>query len=207
MSSAVSAPPPAVCSVHALAYGHPGVRLFDDLSFEVVPGLTLIRGGEGRGKTTLLHLLAGRLAPERGRVQLADGTTVYHETPGDADHDPVVARAWLAARRAQHPGWHAGVEAALIDGLRLAEHIDKPMYMLSTGSRRKVGLVGAAASGATLTLVDTPHAALDLASSRVVNELLREAADDRRRAWVLADYERPATLAAVALAGLVDLGD
>lgn len=198
---------PAVCGVHELSFGHPGVRLFDALSFEVRPGLTLIRGGEGRGKTTLLHLLAGRLQPERGQVLRPASTSVYHETPGDAVHDPVVARDWLAARREQHPGWNSKVEAALIEGLRLGEHIDKPLYMLSTGSRRKVGLVGAAASAATLTLIDTPHAALDLASSRVVNELLHEAAHDRRRAWVLADYERPGALADVTLAGQVDLGD
>ncbi len=81
------------------------------------------------------------------------------------------------------------------------------MHMLSAGSRRKVGLVAAAASGAALTLLDTPFAALDVASGRVLAELLAEAADDAGRAWVVADHGLPPALAGAPLAGTVDLGD
>ena len=174
---------------------YPGLQLPAGLSFEIGPGLTLLRGGDGRGKTTVLRLIAGSAA------------ICCFETPADEAHDAFVACAWLAARRRLFSHWQADVEADLIDRFGLAEHMDKPMFMLSTGSRRKVGLLAAAASGAALTLIDTPFAALDASACRVLGGLLAEAANSRDRAWVLADYERPASLVGVEFAGVIDLGD
>jgi len=163
----------------------------------IAPGLTLLRGGEGRGKTRLLRQLAGDRPAD-----------CFFEHTADAEHDPVEAQAWLDQRRQRFSSnWQPAVAAALIEGFGLAEHIAKPLFMLSAGSRRKVGLVAAAASGAALTLLDTPYAALDARSSRLLSELLSEAAEGAERAWVLADYELPAALAGVRLAGLIDLGD
>jgi ABC-type transport system involved in cytochrome c biogenesis ATPase subunit len=199
-------PRPVILLAQQLGFAHPGAPLFDDLCFELRSGLTWVRGGDGRGKTTLLQLLAGNLQPTAGRVQrLAD--TLWWEQPADAAHDGVVARAWLAQRRARFPAWHDALATDLVAGFGLVEHLDKPMYMLSTGSRRKVGLVGAAASGADLTLIDSPCAALDARSCRLVMELLGEAVEDRQRAWVVADHELPQELAPGALAALIDLGD
>ena len=81
------------------------------------------------------------------------------------------------------------------------------MFQWSAGSRRKLGLVAAFAGGAPVTLLDTPYAALDLASCQVLSELLLEAAGHPARAWVVADGELPAALHAAPLSTLVDLGD
>ncbi|MEJ5999313.1 ABC transporter ATP-binding protein [Paucibacter soli] len=182
--------------------------LLEGLCFALRPGLSLVRGGDGRGKTTLLRLLAGQLAPTSGRLARQGGASgSFYDDITDPRHDAEIARAWLAARRdAFAASWQAGTEAALVAALQLAEHLDKPLYMLSTGSRRKLNLLAAAASGAALTLLDTPYAALDGRSIRVLNELLSEAAVDGVRAWVLADYALPAGLAGVALAAQIDLG-
>ena len=191
---------------HALSLSIEGQRLFSGLSITVRPGLTLLQGGEGRGKSSLLALMAGERAPDAGQVQRA-APTLYFQRPESDAHDATVARAWLVAQRAAHAGWQAPVAEALVEAFGLAEHLDKPMFMLSTGSRRKVGLVAAAASGAALTLLDQPYAALDGRSSRVLSELLRDTAEDATRAWVIADHALPPGLAGVALAGLIDLGE
>ena len=68
--------------------------------------------------------------------------------------------------------------------------------MLSTGSRRKALMAAALASGAALTLLDMPFAALDGAASRVLREVLADCADHPTRAFVVADYTAPAGLAA-----------
>lgn len=183
-----------------------GGTLLNGLSFSIRPGLTFVRGGEGRGKSTLLRLMAGGMEPGSGVIRRLARTT-FHQNPADPAHDQVQARAWLQALRAGLPDWDAGMVPGLIEAFGLAEHIDKPMYMLSTGSRRKVGLVAAAASQAQLTLIDTPFAALDAASSRFLVHLLAEAAECERRAWVMADYELPPGLAGTHLSGLIDLGD
>ena len=101
--------------------------------------------------------------------------------------------------RPRFPHWDRGAEVALVEAFGLAEHIDKPLFMLSTGSRRKVGLVGAASARAALTLLDAPFAALDQPSIALLTELLVEAAGLRDRAWVLADYALPAGLAGAGL--------
>ncbi|BDI05009.1 cytochrome c biogenesis ATP-binding export protein CcmA [Sphaerotilus microaerophilus] len=193
-------------SAERLTFAHPGVTVFADLGFTLSPGLTLVRGGDGRGKTTLLRLLAGELAPTGGTLSRRVGS-LWWEQPGEPAHDAVVAREWLAERQAHFAGWRVDVAEALVEAFGLGEHLGKRMEMLSAGSRRKVGLVGAAASGATLTLLDTPWAALDARSARVLDELLAEAADDEARLWVVADHERPASLADVTWAGCIDLGD
>ena len=170
------------------------------LRFALRPGLTLVCGGEGRGKTSLLGLVAAQAR--------TNGLSVWLEQPADAAHDQTVARAWLAERREAYAGWNDALQAALAQAFALDEHMDKPMFMLSAGSRRKLGLLGAAASGAAVTLLDVPFAAIDMRSARVLGELLAEAAEDESRAWVLADYARPAALdEEVALAAEIDLGE
>jgi ABC-type transport system involved in cytochrome c biogenesis ATPase subunit len=171
------------------------------LSFALRPGLTFISGGEGRGKSSLLRLIA-----DAARAQ---GLSVWLEHPADAAHDQQVARAWLDERRAAATDarWNDALQAALVQAFALDEHLDKPLYMLSAGSRRKLGLVGAAASGAAVTLLDVPFAAIDMRSARVLGELLADAAEDETRAWVLADYALPAVLDDVKLASEIELGD
>ncbi|MCY1378594.1 hypothetical protein D9M69_662440 [compost metagenome] len=89
-------------------------------------------------------------------------------------------------------------------GFALQPHLDKPLYMLSAGSRRKVWLCAAFAAGTALTLIDQPFAALDAPSIRFLLELLQDAADHPSRAWVLADYLAPE---GVPLARVLTLGE
>lgn len=63
--------------------------------------------------------------------------------------------------------------------------------MLSTGSRRKVGLVAALASGATVTLLDQPFAALDASAIRRLQAFLAQLGQNPVRAWLIADYVKP----------------
>lgn len=170
------------------------------LSFDVYPGLTLVQGGEGRGKTSLLQALAG-VPPDPAVTRRAH--SVIWPQAQHPDHDAVTAEAYWAANAPTH----MDIAPALIEALGLSEHMTKPLYMLSAGSRRKVGLLAAATSGADLVLLHTPYAALDLRSCHVVDELLEDAAQSQYQAWVIADYAPPAGLVDVTWAGVVNLGD
>lgn len=205
-SSASPASSTTVLRARGLHHAYPGAPLFDRLDLDLQPGLTLVLGGDGRGKSTLLRILGGEQAPTSGTIErLQEGVAL--ESAADPADDPVVARAWLAGRQARHRCWEAPVARDLAQALGLGPHLDKPLYMLSTGSRRKLGLVAAAASGAALTLLDTPYAALDAPSTRVVTALLAEAATQRRRAWLVADHAPPPGADGWTLAGVVELGD
>lgn len=196
----------AVLQAQGLVFRHPGAEVFAGLSFDIGPGLAWVRGGDGRGKSTLLRLMAGLLVPTAGELRRDTESVWFEEATDAADHD-TVAQAWLDARRARHAPWDRALERRLVDAFGLGEHIAKPLFMLSTGSRRKVALVGAAACGARLTLVDAPFAALDAPSIRALTAQFVQAAADLQRTWVVADHELPAALAGVPLAAWIDLGD
>ena len=206
--------PAIVLRAQDLGYAYPQRRLFHQLSFELPAGLSLVRGGDGSGKTTLLRLLAGELPQDGGSlwlqgISLDEQPAAYRAQVFRVDHqasglDQISPKAYLAALRERYPDFDEAGLPALIDGLGLGPHWQKPMYMLSTGSRRKVGLAAAFAAGAALTLLDEPFAALDRPSINFVLALLQQAAADLARAWVVADYQAPPGLA---LASLLDLPD
>ena len=105
------------------------------------------------------------------------------------------AACYLDSLSRHYPRFSADTMAELVDGFALGPHLAKPMYMLSTGSRRKVWLTAAFAAGTPLTLIDQPFAALDAPSIRFLRELLSDAADHAARAWLLADHEAPEGIA------------
>ena len=99
-------------------------------------------------------------------------------------------------QRSFYPTFDDAVLLELIDGLSLNDHVSKAMYMLSAGSKRKVWLAAAFASGAAVTLLDEPFSALDKASINFLIKRLETYAQSSDRAWVIADYEVPQNLSA-----------
>ena len=210
-------PENAVLTVDGLSFHYPGqAALFADWSTRIRPGITWVRGGESRGKTTLLRLLAGELAAQAGDLQI-NAITLGHQADAyrrqvfwtdirsDA-FDQVSPLDYLASLRTRYPAFDPHAVAPLLAALSLDEHQHKPLYMLSTGSKRKVWLAGAFACGAAVTLLDDPFSALDQASIRfVIERLAKEAARrNHQRAWLIADYAAPVALP---LAAVIDLGD
>lgn len=162
------------------------------LNLDILPGLTAITGDEGTGKTTLLKVLAGDLTLTAGTLQGADALWLDLRLP---EHDALTAEVFWTQWQSRCPRWQADLHNRLCEALGLQAHLGKQLFMLSTGSRRKVALVGLLASGATITCLDQPYDALDLPSVRVVREFLQDMADHSSRAWVVADYVADAALA------------
>ena len=207
----------AVLTVTNLSFHFPGkTALFRDWSTRIPAGITLVQGGESRGKTTLLRLLAGELAAQSGDQQIngisfssepdAYRRQVFWTDARSELFDQVSTLDFLASLRKRYPAFDPQAIAPLLTGLSLDEHQHKPLYMLSTGSKRKVWLAGAFACAADVTFLDEPFSALDKPSIRFVTELLaKEAArGNQKRAWLIADYAAPGGLP---LAGVIDLGN
>jgi ABC-type multidrug transport system ATPase subunit len=149
-------------------------------------GLVAVTGDEGVGKTRLLRSLGGDLPTPPGQARCADALWLDLALPQQDDMTP--RQVWHALRQ-RCPCWSPALQEDLADALRLGPHLDKNLSMLSTGSRRKVALVGLLASGATVTCLDQPFAALDAASAGVLRDFLTDAAGHATRTWVVADYE------------------
>jgi len=207
---------PIVLVASHLTFGYDNLPLFDGLSAAIPRGVTLVRGGDGRGKSTLLHLLAGQLPAKAGSLQLhgiglaedarAYRSQTFHIDPRTEAYDQLTPPEFFTTMAERHPHFDAARLPALIDGLSLTPHLEKKLFMLSTGSKRKVYLAAAFAAGAALTLLDDPFAGLDMASMRFVTATLNDLAtqDDAPRAWVVALYE---AMPGLRLDSTIDLGD
>jgi ABC-type transport system involved in cytochrome c biogenesis ATPase subunit len=201
-----------VLQAQGLCFRWPERLLFEDLNFDVPPGVSLIRGEEHSGKTSLLRLLAGDIHPQSGTLVIRGNSLhedperyrqqVFRPDPRSESIDQISAATWFQSLPGRYPNFDPEALADLIQGFALDPHIEKPMYMLSAGSKRKVLLTAAFASGTPLTLIDQPFAALDAPSMRFLSELLQEAAEHPGRAWVLADYEAPVDVVLASVIGL-----
>jgi len=193
-----------LCFDYPAHKGQPAVPVLKGFSASLPAGVSWVSGDESCGKTTLLRLLAGELRPQSGQLGLRCGPSpltpaaaawqaevAWCDLRGAAD-DPLYPADCFARLQKRHPRFDAALLSAMIEGLDLAPHLDKALYMLSTGTRRKVALAGVLASGATLMLLDDPFAALDKGSiDFLLGHLRQQAGSPAGRAWVLAAYVAP----------------
>lgn len=188
-------------SVEGLTYSWPGTRLCADWTHAFDPGLTVVVAEDGAGKTTLLRLLAAELKPETGQLNLFGCPAwpqpdpyrqqVFWCDPASDVYDLLSGHDYVQLRRRAHARWDDGVCDDVLAHLELTDHLAKPLHGLSAGMRRKLRMAAAFASGAPLTLLDTPFAALDRRSCAQVGELLQAAAQVDHRVVVATGYEPP----------------
>lgn len=195
--------PKTVLNVIGLSGGLAEQPLFNGLTLQLPAGVSALLGDEGAGKTSLMRLLSGDLTPTAGQLHLPGNdaplalpqpSVVFWADLRLPLHDnDMPAQCW-AHLRALCPAWSDDTQNELVDAFQLAPHLYKRLNMLSTGSRRKVGLVAALACGATTTLLDQPFVSLDQASIRSLQAFLAKLGQNPDRAWLIADYEKPVHL-------------
>jgi heme exporter protein A len=153
-----------------------GERLvFAGLSFRLPAGGALVlRGANGSGKTSLLRLLSGLIAPAAGRL-------TWGETPIDEDlaghrarlhyvgHQdgvkpgltPRETLVFWAALRGYGVRCRASMLDAALAAFALESVADWPCRWLSAGQRRRLALARLSVTPASLWLLDEPFTALD----------------------------------------------
>jgi ABC-type multidrug transport system ATPase subunit len=151
--------------------------------FPLPTGLVAVVGDEQTGKTTLLRHISGDLPHTHSH---ANALWLDLHLPSLDEQTPL--QVWDTLK-AQHTEWQSDWQDDLVQALQLTPHLDKQLFMLSAGSRRKVALVALLCSGVQITCIDQPYVALDQASVRVIREFLCDMAEHPTRTWVVADYE------------------
>jgi len=207
--------PLPILQLDGVGFAYPGQpALASGWSASVGEGVTLLHGDTGSGKSTLLRVIAGTL-PASGRLTLAGARfdaepeaykrQVFFCDPATEAFDEVTARACTAMLGEGDAGFDAALWQTLVEGFSLPPHIDKPMYMLSTGSKRKVWLAAALASGRPLALLDEPEGALDARSIGCLWKAVQSRTARKGRALLIASSARLVHVPQIQLAGCIEL--
>ncbi|MEP7331030.1 MAG: thiol reductant ABC exporter subunit CydD [Terracoccus sp.] len=163
-------------------YAAPLPDVVDHLDLEAGPGLTVVTGPSGVGKSTVLDLVAGLRRPCTGTVEslashyvtqrpfLAAGSIREALTIG---HDADDATLWEALREVGVEG----VVAALPRGL--GARLGDDGFGLSAGQRQRLALARAWLAPEPVLLLDEPTAHLDPRSASEMAELIAGLADRR----------------------------
>jgi molybdate transport system ATP-binding protein len=183
-----------------------------DVEFGVAAGEVLaVLGPNGAGKSTALHVIAGLVRPDAGRVAL--GPRVLTDTANgvfvpthdrrvglllqDAllfPHLSVTANVAFAPRsrsRRLGRGRRAAAAAARewlgrVDALEFADRMPR---QLSGGQAQRVALARALAAEPDVLLLDEPLAGLDVAAASAIRKLLRRVLARDGRAAVLVTHD------------------
>lgn len=179
--------------------------LFSHLNFRLSAGeMLLVQGANGSGKTSLLRMVCGLLAPAFGEIHwngksIAQSRETFHAEMAYFGHLPAVkddlsARENLefSCRLSGKPPTPGAVENALVH-LGLGHCLHLPVKALSQGQRRRVALARLLLLNARLWVLDEPLAALDQAATQVVQTLI--AAHLHQGGMVLLTTHQPVVVA------------
>ncbi|HEV7367879.1 ABC-F family ATP-binding cassette domain-containing protein [Arenibaculum sp.] len=180
---------PASISISGLSWSTPdGHRLFSDLDFSFGAERAGLVGRNGVGKTTLLKLIAGELAPGTGSVSVTGRLGVLRQTvqvgPDETVADLFGVSDALAVLRRAEAGEASAEELAAADWTleaRIAAALgrvgldagqDARLAMLSGGQRTRAGLAALVFREPDLLLLDEPSNDLDREGRRALIDLL-----------------------------------
>lgn len=166
----------------------------------------LILGQSGRGKTTLLHLMALLLRPEGGSV-----------TIGDKDITPLSVAEAAAVRASQigivyqKPHFVSSLSVlenvllpnylaqkfqdkdrarALAEQLGFAEHLSKKTHQLSQGEQQRVSIARALMNNPAVILADEPTSSLDDDNCEKVITLLKNQSEQIGASLVVVTHDQ-----------------
>jgi fructose transport system ATP-binding protein len=159
-------------------------------------------GDNGAGKSSLIKTLSGAVIPDAGEIKM-DGRTVHFRSPLDARHHGIetvyqdlavaptldIASNMFLGREKRRSGplglirtldtaaMRAEAQRTLDDLGIDVKSITQPVDTLSGGQRQGVALARAAAFGTKVVIMDEPTAALGVAESGKVLDLIARIRD------------------------------
>ncbi|WP_240489097.1 ABC transporter ATP-binding protein [Cohnella thermotolerans] len=162
-------------------------KVLDRVTFEVEAGcLAGLLGPNGTGKSALLRLLAGLLAPDEGRIELfgrTAGTDRLSEVSFLPDRGQLPAHLtageWLDFASRIYPDWSPAREEELTS--KLGVDREKRIATMSRGEEARLQLLTCLSRQAPLIMLDEPFTGVDLISrERIASAVVGDMADGNR---------------------------
>ena len=167
-----------VAEVKGLSFAYGDSPLIKDFSTTVIRGDRIgIIGPNGVGKTTLLKLLLGELAPQQGKVRLGTNLqTIYFDQLREQLDPELTVQQNLAGEQdtVVVGGKSRHVIGYLQDFLFSPDRIRSPVRILSGGERNRLLLARLFTREANVLVLDEPTNDLDLETLDLLEELLAE---------------------------------
>ncbi len=160
----------------------------NDVSFQISRGqVVAFLGPNGAGKSTTMKMLAGFIAPTRGRAEIAglDVRTRRIEAaarvgylpengPLYPDMTPLSLLKFMGEARGMAAERRRTRIDAVVDLCALGPVIEKPISKLSKGYRQRVGMAQALLHEPEVLILDEPTAGLDPNQIHHVRSLIRD---------------------------------
>lgn len=143
--------------------------LFRGLSLTLGPGEALrVAGPNGTGKSSLIRIVAGLLAPFAGSLEREGEAGLVDERPALDSHLPL-GRALAFWEHFDGRGAHAAVARLGLEPLA-----EVPVRFLSTGQKKRAALARLAAQQCPVWLLDEPLNGLDSDAAALVEAMIAE---------------------------------
>ncbi len=173
----------------SLSFAYPGATPFSFPDIDCPTGAhTLIIGESGKGKTTLLHLLAGLLSPSSGRISI-EGQDIAQMSTAKLDRfrGQTIGIIFQKSHFVQSLSvgdnlglaqYLAGLKQdpkrvkAVLDRLNIAHKFGQKTQQLSLGEQQRVAIARALINRPSLILADEPTSSLDDSNCKAVLDLL-----------------------------------
>ncbi len=194
-------------STSALTFAYPNGTSFEfpDLNVEQNEGL-LVLGNSGKGKTTLLHLLAGLMDPTGGTIEL-DGTELATLNGSSRDrfrgqHIGIVfqqsqfIRSISVLQNLRLSRSLAGLSQddslaeSLLTELGIGEQKNAKPNELSIGERQRAAIARALVTNPKIVLADEPTSALDDENCEAVAALFERTVTGHGAALVIVTHDQ-----------------
>lgn len=164
--------------------------------FDTPPGITVLFGPSGVGKTSVLNMVAGLLTPDHGHIR-ASGRTLFDENTSLPPEARRAGYVFQDARLFPHLNVDANLRYGGDDGwseivplLDLAPLLNRWPRSLSGGEAKRVAIGRALLSGAEFLLMDEPLASLDRARAEEIMALIERVRDARRLSILYVTHDR-----------------
>ncbi len=158
----------------------------DAVDIQVAPGrITALVGPNGAGKSTLIKCLLGLVRPDEGSILLGgdplDGGWEYRRGIGYMPQAPrfpdnLTGREVIGMLRDLR-GRTAATDEELLEWFGESGALDRPVRVLSGGTRQKLNAAIAFLFGPRLLILDEPTAGLDPVASGILKDKIRRVRD------------------------------